>query len=98
MLGTFSLHSKSCNPPPPSAAGPFTPMLGFSDWLCGVFNSPNSAFALARYFSDRTYFISNFTQKSRFKASIKESLEKARVSFLGVAEPVDLGICPHFKT
>ena len=50
------------------------------------------------YFSERTFFISNFAQKSRFKASTKESLEKARVYFLGVAEPVDLGLCPNFKT
>ena len=97
MLGTFSLHSKSCNPPPPSAAGPFTPMLGFSDWLCGVFNSPNSAFAPVFFGQDFLHF--KFRAKVSFQSfNKKKSLEKARVSFLGVAEPVDLGLCPHFKT
>ena len=93
MLGTFSLHSKSCNPPPPSAAGPFTPMLGFSDWLCGVFNSPFFGQDLLHF-----KFRAKVSFQSFNKRVSRKSLEKARVSFLGVAEPVDLGLCPHFKT
>ena len=63
-------------------------MLDFSDWRTLVCTAAFFQFK----FCGKTPSVSFQSFKER------QSLEKARVYFLGVAEPVDLGLCPHFKT